>query len=234
MKRIVLLTALLLIATTVLSQETKEAYSDFAITSGNYEQEFVPDEIFMSVVIRERDSKGKISIEEQQQQMIDALAKQGFDIQKTLKMKELSSSYTKKGNMAFGRYELKFATAEDFFNAYAICESLDLSEVKLDRIDRSDREQLQYDAAAGAMKSARRKAEAIAATEGRKVGKCFRFADETTLKTITNQLSGAIYGLESRKYFSGSISVSNTTVKILPEIGTVKITSLVQAKFELE
>lgn len=229
MKRIVLLSTSLLFAAVAWCQQPVQPYSDFAATTGEYQQDFAPDEIYLKVIIRERDSKGRISIEEQQQQMIDALVQHGFDVEKILKIKEISSSYTRKGNMAYGRYEIKLSTPKAFFDAYAICDSLDLSEVSLDRIDRSDKIQLRLDAAAEAMKSARRRAEIIAATEGRKVGKCFYFADEGSAHSNPNQLTGRLCGVSA-----GLKTSSFIVAPILPEIGTVQIKASVQAKFELE
>lgn len=221
--------ALLCLSGTALA-EPEIPYRDYGATTGEYKQEYAPDEIYLRVTIRERDSKGKISIEEQQQQMADALTLRGIDVSKVLKLKELSSAYTKKGNLAFGRYELKLSTPEEFYAAYTACDSLGLSDVGLDRIDRSDKELLRDAAAAEAMKAARRKAEAIAAAAGRNVGKCFYFADEVSVRTDSNLLMGMVAGVSTQSFKGGADERS----PFLPEVGTVSIRASVEAKFELE
>lgn len=50
-----------------------EAYPSYIQVNGRAEKEVTPDEFYLQIVINERDSKGKISVESQQRDMIAAL-----------------------------------------------------------------------------------------------------------------------------------------------------------------
>lgn len=232
MKRILLASVALLTVFAARSQTPEASARDYAITTGTYEKEYTPDELYLEIVIREKDSKGKKSIEEQQDAMCKELSKAGIDIEKALKTKGLSTTYYKKDqNLAFGRYELKLSTAKDFYTAAAILDELGISGANLNRIDRADRKLLELEVIAEAMKNARNKAEAIAATEGLKVGKCIYFADETSIKSDSSikMFTGRVAGLSS----NGS-RASTGTDPLFPEVRTLKISASVQAKFLLE
>ena len=229
MRQLILLAAILLTAVGARSQtpETKTPLLDYAQTQGTYEKEYDPDEIYLSITIQEKDSKGKISIEEQQQALLETLVANGIDPSKSLQIKELSSNYYKKGqNMAYGRYELKLTSLKEFYTIYIALDELGLSDVSIDRIDRSDREQLILEVLTEAMKNARSKAEAIAAADGLKVSRCFYFNDNTEDKYKVDR-----YTLSS---VIGSIPNGRKEAFSFPKIGTVKISATVNAKFWLE
>lgn len=230
MKRLILLTAILLTAVGARSQThaTKTPLLNYAQTQGTYEKEYDPDEIYLSITIREKDSKGKISIEEQQQALLETLVANGIDPSKSLQIKELSSNYYKKGqNMAYGRYELKLTSLKEFYTIYIALDELGLSDISISRIDRSDREQLEFEIAAEAMKNARSKAEAIAAADGLKVGRCFEFSTPQS-----QTLHREYYSLDEIVVVTYGVSEQGN--RFFPKIGTVKISATVNAKFWLE
>lgn len=235
MKRVILLIATLLAALTLYGQQYGQQQPadlrDKALTTGEYEKEYTPDEIYVSIIIRERDSKGKVSIEEQQQAMMKALKEQGINTD-DLKVKQMSTSYYKKGqNLAFGQYELKLSTPEEFFTVLALLDGLGISDTKLARIDRSDREQLRCEVAAQAMKNARTKAEVIAETEGRKIGSCIRFSDNTAI--FIPDAAPRLEGMTAGIAVYGNRAADYKDFGVVPQIGTVKITAQVTAEFLL-
>lgn len=82
MKRIILLAAAALIACGAVAQ-TNETYPSYVQVTGSAEREIEPDEFYLAVTINERDSKGKISIEQQQREMVAALKKLGGRCRRT-------------------------------------------------------------------------------------------------------------------------------------------------------
>ena len=77
MKRIILMAAVALMALPVAAQTVGEAFPSYIQVNGRAEKEIAPDEFYLSVVIDERDSKGKLSVESQQRDMIAALRRLG-------------------------------------------------------------------------------------------------------------------------------------------------------------
>ena len=69
MKKLILIAAVALMALPAAAQ-VQEAFPSYIQVNGRAEKEITPDEFYLSVIINERDSKGKISVESQQRDMI--------------------------------------------------------------------------------------------------------------------------------------------------------------------
>ena len=94
MKKWMILAAAVVLAAPVFAQ-TQEAFPSYIQVNGRSQMEVTPDEFYLSIVINERESKGKITVEIQQRQMIDALKKLGVDVEKQLKVANMSSDFYK-------------------------------------------------------------------------------------------------------------------------------------------
>ncbi len=91
MKRAIVLVAVALMALPAAAQ-VQEAFPSYIQVNGRAEREIAPDEFYLQIVIAERDSKGKITVESQRRDMIAALKRQGVDVEKQLKVANLSRS----------------------------------------------------------------------------------------------------------------------------------------------
>ena len=69
MKRFILAAAVALLALPAAAQ-VQEAFPSYIQVNGRAEKEIAPDEFYLQIVINERDSKGKVSVESQQRDMI--------------------------------------------------------------------------------------------------------------------------------------------------------------------
>ena len=98
MKRLILLAAVAFFALPAAAQ-MQEAFPSYIQVNGRAEKEITPDEFYLQIIINERDSKGKISVESQQRDMIAALKRAGVDVEKQLKMANLSSEFFKKKHL---------------------------------------------------------------------------------------------------------------------------------------
>ena len=72
MKRLILWAVAALVALPAAAQ-TQEVFPSYVQVYGRAEKEITPDEFYLQIIINERDSKGKISVESQQRDMIAAL-----------------------------------------------------------------------------------------------------------------------------------------------------------------
>lgn len=105
MKRLILLAAVAFFALPAAAQ-MQEAFPSYIQVNGRAEKEIAPDEFYLQIIINERDSKGKISVESQQRDMIAALKRAGVDVEKQLKMANLSSEFFKKNtSVATAKYQ---------------------------------------------------------------------------------------------------------------------------------
>ena len=113
MKRIILLAAAALIACGAVAQ-TNETYPSYVQVTGRAEREIEPDEFYLAVTINERDSKGKISIEQQQRGMVAALKKLGVDVAAQLKVSVEAAATAARREEEPGRTAARRADAEPF------------------------------------------------------------------------------------------------------------------------
>ena len=97
MRRIFLL-ALAVVMTIGAQAQTPQAqaFPSFVEVNGVAEREVEPDRIYLTITINERESKGRITVEKQEQDMIVALRKLGIDTKEQLRVNDISSSRLKR------------------------------------------------------------------------------------------------------------------------------------------
>ena len=149
-------------------------------TSVNVRKEVIPDEIFISITINEKDNKGKVSVENQEKQMIKALSSLGIDTKASLTVDNMGSTLKqntlKKDNIFISkRYTLKVSAAKDASNAIQALKDIDIAQTYVSRVAISDslerevKNQLLVEAAQKAQENARILAEAVGCKAGKAV-----------------------------------------------------------------
>lgn len=177
MKKTILL-ALVALAALPAAAQTQEAFPSYIQVNGRAEREVTPDEFYLSVVINERDSKGKISVEQQQRDMIAALKRLGVDTGKQLKVANLSSEFfRKRSSLATAKYQLQLGSAAEVSKVWQALDELGISNVSIQRVTHSQIEQFKREVRVEAMRNARENAETLAEAIGQSVGKCFYVYD---------------------------------------------------------
>ena len=177
MKRI-LLAVVALCATAAVAAQSGEAFPSYIQVNGRAEKEVQPDEFYLSIVIDERDSKGKVSVEAQQREMIAALKNAGIDVDRQLKVANLSSEFfKKKSSVAQAKYQLKLASSAEVAKVWQVLDALNISNVSIERVTHSQLEALKQEVRMAAIRNARESAEMLAGAIGQTVGKCFYIYD---------------------------------------------------------
>ena len=69
MKRLILLAAVAFFALPAAAQ-MQEAFPSYIQVNGRAEKEIAPDEFYLQIIINERDSKGKISVERDRKSVV--------------------------------------------------------------------------------------------------------------------------------------------------------------------
>lgn len=180
MKKLVLLAVVALAALPAMAQ-MQEAFPSYIQVNGRAEKEVVPDEFYLSIVINERDSKGKITVDEQQRDMIAALKKLGVDVEKQLKVANLSSEFFKKNtSVATAKYQLQLGSAAEVGRVWQALDGLGISNVSILKVSHSKLAQYKDEVRVAAMRNARQSAETLAGAVGQSVGKCFYVYDSNS------------------------------------------------------
>ena len=230
MRKLVFLAAALAMTLTAAAQ-TQEAYPSYIQVNGRAEKEIVPDEFYLSIVIDERDSKGKISVESQQREMIAALRRQGVDVEKQLKVANLSSEFFKKNtSVATAKYQLKLGSAAEAANVWQALDKLGISDVSILRVSHSNIDALKEEVRVEAFRTAQQSARTLAQAIGQTVGKCFYIWDSN------NDIMPAYYNntMAVRSMKSMDAGSGESAGEEPLDFKTIKLQYSVQTRFVLE
>ena len=227
-KMMLVLAALMVVAASASAQQT-EAFPSYIEVTGVAEKEVAPNEIYLSITINERDSKGKISVDEQQREMLAALKKLGVKPDSQLKMVDLTSSYFKRGNaLAKAQYELKLGSAVEVAKVWRALDGLGISQVTVQKVSHTDLEKFKAETRTEAIRAARDNARALAEAIDQKAGKCFWIADYSSpVRTVY-----AAANLKSRAMVEEA-SFDAVVEEEGLEFQTINLQHRVQAKFVL-
>lgn len=228
MKKIIFLAAVALMALPAMAQ-TQEAYPSYIQVNGYAEREITPDEFYLSVTINERDSKGKISVESQQRDMISKLKTLGVDVEKQLKVANLSSEFFKKNtSVASASYQLKLNSAAQVSKVWQALDGLGISNVSIQKVANSKMEQFKAEVRVEAMKNAKQTAQSLAQAVGQSVGKCFYVYDSNS--NYTPAFYGEMVVARSMKANDAAGAPAEDPL----DFKTIKLQYNVQTKFVLE
>lgn len=143
MKIVCIVLSLLLGSFVAMAQSGEKNFIDqnYIEVSGTAEMEIVPDQIYLKIVISEKD-KGKKTVEQQEKAMIAILQKLGIDIRKDLLMKDMSSNFKsyflkKTVVQTEKEYQLCLHGADKIGPLLSALEAADISNISIDRVDHS-------------------------------------------------------------------------------------------------
>ena len=221
MKKLMLIAAVALMALPAAAQ-VQEAFPSYIQVNGRAEKEITPDEFYLSIVINERDSKGKISVESQQRDMIAALKRLGVNVEKQLKVANLSSEFfKKKTSVATAKYQLQLGSAAEVSKVWQALDILKVSHSKIDQY----KEQVRVEA----MQNAKQSAQTLAQAIGQSVGKCFYIYDSN------NNVMPVFYDNMAVMRSAKAAGLAEDAAADEPlDFKTIKLQYNVQAKFVLE
>lgn len=230
MKKLILMVVAALVVLPAAAQLYQEAYPSYIQVNGSAEKEITPDEFYLSIQINERDSKGKISVESQQKEMTAALKKLGVDVEKQLKVANLSSEFFKKNtSVASASYQLKLTSAATVAKVWQALDGLGISNVSVQKVANSQITQYKKEVRDEAIRNAKVNAQQLAEAIGQQLGKCFYIYDSNNDYQPVYYNSMAVMRSAKADYAEGA-----STEEEPLEFRTIKLQYNVQAKFVLE
>ena len=229
MKRLILLAVAALVAFPAAAQ-MQEAYPSYIQTNGRAELEITPDEFYLQIVINERDSKGKISVESQQRDMVAALKRLGIDVDKQLKVANLSSEFFKKNtSVASAKYQLQLGSSAEVGQVWQALSDLGISNVSILKVSHSEIGRYKEQVRIEAVRNARQNAETLAEAIGQRVGKCFYIYDSNS-DVLPVMYDNAMLMRSAKAYGTAETAVEEEPL----EFKTIRLEYNVQTKFVLE
>ena len=182
MKKAVSFLFLLGIVQITLAQTKNFLDVPYLETSARVDTLVTPDKIFLSITITEKDSKGKKSVEEQENKMAQAFRSMGIDLDKQLFIKDLSSNFKKyflrqKDVLKSKRFSLLVYSGKEAGEALAALERLNIANTYLEKTEYSKMDELELELKSKAVKKAKRKADALTSPLNQTVGKAIHILD---------------------------------------------------------
>ncbi|MDZ7612935.1 MAG: SIMPL domain-containing protein [Flavobacteriaceae bacterium] len=151
-------------------------------TSARVDTLVVPDEIILSVLIAEKDTKGKISVEELENRMADKLKSMGIKLDEQLSLSDVSSNFKKyvfkqQDILKDKLYSLKVYDAKTVGKVMMEMEQIGISNVEIERTSYTKMENLQLVLKSRAIAKAKKQAEYLTKPLGQKVGPAIHITD---------------------------------------------------------
>ena len=174
--------ALVALPLLVWAQPQAENHIPYIETNATADSLVVPDEIYLSIKLREQDEKSKVSVEQLEKRMFNALQQLDIDIEKQLKLVDLSSNIKtyflrRKDIKKTKRYELKLHNATAAGRVLAALEEKGISNVHLSKTDYSKLEELKLHLLGEAVAKAKARAKAMAKPLGQQIKEAIFISD---------------------------------------------------------
>lgn len=233
MKKI-LFALFLLISLYSFSQNKNLIDKPFIEVSGQADTLVLPNKIWINVLLMEKDSKGKKSIEDSEKEMIQKLQEIGIDIQHNLSVSNISSNYKYyllKQNDIFKSksYSILVADAKTASKIFIGLEKIGISNVRIEKIENDQQKKIKLLINGKAISNAKQTAESFSKPLNQKIGNAIQISN---FDDVSNQLAGTVSGISIRGPRSFYTEEPKEESNI--EFEKIKISSSVQVRFSLE
>ena len=204
--------------------------------SGNSDTLVTPNQIFIKIVISERDSKNKVSVEELENKMISAFKDMGINTESDLTTSDMLSNYRyyllkQKDIFKTKEYILKVSSAATASKVFVQLEDLGISNASIDRVYHTDLEIIKNICRVKSIENAKAKAVALTKSLGQSVGAAILISDKET--GFDNQLQGKVSGIVVTAYGTNKLKEEKYEVPKI-EFEKIKVHTSVDVKFVLK
>ena len=205
------------------------------IEVSGYADTFVtPDMIFIKISLSEKDTKGKMSLDELEKRMVLSLQSLEIDVEKNLKISDILSNYRthllkKKDIILTKEYILKVKNAETASKVFILLEDLDISNTSVYKLDYSEIANIKNLCRTKAVIDAHKKAIALTSPLSQSIGNAIFISDLDIIPM--NPFEGVVAGINVQNYRPREASKVEVP-KI--EFEKIKVSSDVRVTFVLK
>ena len=233
MKKFVIAFSILIISVCSYSQTKNFIDQPYLETTARVDTLVTPDRIYLSILITEKDTKGKISVEELENKMAEKLKAIGIDPDKQLTLSDLSSNFKKyflkqQDVLKSKAYSLVVYDALTAGKVIAGLEEINISNVELEKTEYSKIEELKLSLKSKAVEKAKAQAEAMVRPLNQKLGPAIYISDNKT--QIINMLQGKVAGVQIRYSSKGNKEFNPLAI----EFEKIEVISDVTVNFKIE
>lgn len=231
MKKLLIISLVLLISAITSAQEKNFLDVNYVEVTTKADTEVVPDKIYLSVIISEKENKGKISVEKQEKEMIKILRGIGIDAEKNLSVSDMTGFYQKyilrkSQILAEKQYQLIVPSAEVMANVFASLESVGISDIKIIKSEVSDIDRVKEDVMKKAALKARKQADIIAGALGREIDRVVYFQSYDNFGSAATRYA--------RQEVLAYSKVADTAEEVVPEFEKIRVEHTIYVRFSLK
>lgn len=232
MKAITIILLPFLFSITGFSQTKNFIDLPYIETSAKVDTLVTPDRIYLSILLTEKDTKGKFSVEEQENKMAAELKRLNINLDKQLKLSDLSSNFKKyflkqQDVLKSKAYSLLVYDALTAGKVIAALEAIEISNVNLEKTEFSKMEELQLTLKSKAVQKARANAAAMVKPLNQKIGNAIYITDFGTPYFMQEPVAGIMV--------RGTASLNKEAFQPLDvEFKKIKVESEVKVTFKLD
>jgi len=226
---------LLLILTSVIGFSQTKNFIDlpYLETSAKVDTLVTPDRIYLSILITEKDTKGKTSVEELENRMAVKLKQLNINLDKQLTLSDLASNFKRyflkqQDVLKSKAYTLLVYDAVTAGKVMVALEEIEISNVHLEKTEYSKIEELRIRLKSKAVQKSKSNAMAMVMPLKQNIGNAIYISD---FGNIENQMQGRLAGLMVRGYSSKALE---DVKPIEIEFEKIKVESEVKVTFKLE
>lgn len=230
MKRVILLLVAVLLAVGVQAQDTSEqAFPSFVEVSSRADRDVAPNQVFLSITINERESKGRITVEEQERDMVAALKALGIKTNLHLRVSDMSSSLLKRNQAVTTKtYQLKLNEVALVGDVYTALNEIGITTINIEKVTNTNMDSIQNELLVEAIQNARANAKLMAEALDQTVGKAFYiYTHDAMVSTVRNEMNDGVVATFAMKRF-------DTPEPVVTELRMMKVSVNVRVKFVLE
>lgn len=224
-----------LIGLATYGQEKNFIDKPYLEVQGKADTLVTPNRIYIDVLISEKDTKGKKSVEELESEMLSKLKSLGIDTEKNVTMQDMMSNYKKfflkqTDIQKAKSYSILVYDAKSTAKVFIGLEEVGISNVRIDKLEHSEEAKLQLLMNTKAMENA--KANAISFTKplGQNIGKALFVSQNKNVAYRGNANQIRIRGYASERKYDAQSDKYNTEI----EFEKITVTSEVITRFALE
>lgn len=234
MKKITLI-VLTVLSINCFSQTKNFIDQNYIEVTGKAEMELIPNEIYLKIILNEKDFKGRENPDGVEKAMIEKLQEIGIDVSKDLAVQDMTSNFKnywiKSSEInSIKIFQLKVNNANTAGSVFQGLESLKISNITIDRVDHSEIQEFKLQVNISAIKAAKQKAESLAGAINQSCGKAIYIEELNNQVNKTKQ--GYLTGTTSNIVIRG---VSSLNKSFTPEIEfeKIKLEYSILVRFEL-
>ena len=238
MKRIIFkyaATMLLAMATATVAAQSNLPQVPYIEINASAQRKVTPDEIYLTITVKESDYKGKKSLQQVQQAMVSILRKNGVDIDEQLTVLSMGSAVKLKNfssrikTMTTAQYSLRLNDVGTMQNIISELEEQEISNIILSGTKYTRTKELESELGIEAVKNAKEKATQLAAAIGQEAGKAIY------INTWGMNSTSPVRNLRMNKAMATEESAAADTYEAPRlSIAETEYTVTVNARFELK